>query len=68
MTEVGGDGAVYIDPDNPEEAARTILENLPHVSRMREAGFANVRRFSTQKMLAGYVSAYAEAHSLSEWQ
>lgn len=61
MTEVGGDGAVYIDPENPEKAARTILESLPDGARMREAGFANVRRFSAQKMVAGYVSAYAEA-------
>jgi glycosyltransferase involved in cell wall biosynthesis len=61
MTEVGGDGAVYIDPENPEEAARTILENLPHASRMREAGFANVQRYSADKMVAGYVWSYAEA-------
>lgn len=61
MTEVGGDGAVYIDPENPEQAARTILDNLPHASRMRAAGFANVRRFSVEKMVAGYVRSYAEA-------
>ena len=61
MTEIGGDGAVYIDPESPEETAATILENLPHMSQMRKAGFANVRRFSPEKMVAGYLNAYAAA-------
>jgi glycosyltransferase involved in cell wall biosynthesis len=61
MTEIGGDGAAYIDPENPEEAALTITKNLPLLSQMREAGFANVRKFSPEKMLAGYLKAYATA-------
>lgn len=61
MTEVGGEGAVYFDPENHEQAANMILDNLPHASRMRDAGFANIRRFSVEKMVAGYVRAYAEA-------
>jgi glycosyltransferase involved in cell wall biosynthesis len=61
MTEIGGDGAVYIDPEDPQAAAITIAENLPHVSQMREAGFANVRRFSPEKMVTGYLKAYASA-------
>jgi glycosyltransferase involved in cell wall biosynthesis len=61
MTEVGGDAAVYLDPENPEEAATTILENLSRAARMREAGFANVRRFKRENMVADYVSSYAQA-------
>jgi glycosyltransferase involved in cell wall biosynthesis len=61
MTEVGGDGVVYIDPENPEESAGTILETLPHSARMREAGFVNVRRFSVEKMIEGYLNAYEQA-------
>jgi glycosyltransferase involved in cell wall biosynthesis len=61
MTEIGGDGAVYIDPEDPQQAAAAMLENLPHVSRMREAGFVNAQRFSTEKMVAGYLAAYAAA-------
>jgi len=61
MTEVGGEGAAYIDPEDPAQAAATILDNLPRLSRMREAGFINVRRFSTEKMVAGYVRAYTKA-------
>jgi glycosyltransferase involved in cell wall biosynthesis len=61
MTEVGGDGAVYIDPEDPIEAAKIILENLPHAEGMREAGFANLRRFSTDQMVDGYLNLYASA-------
>jgi glycosyltransferase involved in cell wall biosynthesis len=63
MTEVGGNGAIYIDPENPKDAATKILENLSHASRMREAGFANITRFSAEKMVASYLSAYAKAIS-----
>lgn len=61
MTEVGGDGAVYIDPEQPKQAAATILENLPHAQRMLEAGFVNVVRFSVDRMIAGYLKLYADA-------
>lgn len=61
MTEVGGEGAVYFDPENHSEAGNTIIRNLPRASWMREAGFVNVRRFSAEKMVQGYVNAYAEA-------
>ncbi len=61
MTEVGGDAAVYFDPENPDEAARAILDNLAHASRMREAGLANVKRFSAENMVAGYLRCYQNA-------
>jgi glycosyltransferase involved in cell wall biosynthesis len=63
MTEIGGDAAVYLDPENPAEAAGTILENLPHAARIREAGFVNARRFSAQSMVARYLEAYSDALS-----
>ncbi len=58
MTEVGGDAAIYFDPEKPDEAARAILENLPRAGRLREAGFANVRRFSADRMVEGYLRLY----------
>jgi glycosyltransferase involved in cell wall biosynthesis len=60
MTEIGGNGAVYIDPENPIDAANIILEHFPFASRMREAGFENVKRFSTEKMMAKYIHLYQE--------
>lgn len=61
MTEVGGDAAVYIDPLDPEEAARAIVETLNSagkVANMREAGFLNIKRFSTKEMISKYIRVY----------
>ena len=58
MTEVGGDGAFYIDPENAKGAAATIVENLWNAGLMREAGFSNVRKFSAEEMVFGYINAY----------
>lgn len=58
MTETGGDAAVYIDPNYSEDAARIIAESLPHISRIKKAGFLNVKRFSAEKMLNAYVGIY----------
>jgi len=61
MTEVAGSGAVFVDPEDPKEAANTILQSLPHVRLMRGAGFANIRRFSTERMIEGYLNLYKTA-------
>jgi len=61
MTEVGGNGAVYIDPEDPVEAAKIIVDSLPHAQRMREAGFTNNRRFTSDQMVDGYLNIYASA-------
>ena len=60
MTEVGGDAAVYIDPDRPEEAARIIAEGLRNAANIREKGFTNVKRFSAEKMIENYIKVYEE--------
>ena len=60
MTEVGGSGAVYFDPAQPEQAARIIAGNLDNDETMRNAGFVNVRRFSAAQMIEGYIQAYTE--------
>jgi glycosyltransferase involved in cell wall biosynthesis len=61
MTEVGGDGAIYIDPEEAKATAATIVEHLPNAGLMREAGFANVRKFSAEEMISGYIDAYDKA-------
>jgi glycosyltransferase involved in cell wall biosynthesis len=61
MTEVGSDAAVYIDPVKPQEAARTIVKSLSSsekMAKMREAGFLNVKRFSTKDMVNKYIQIY----------
>lgn len=62
MTEVGGGAAFYIDPYDPEGAARTVAGLLGQTPEgRREAvckGLANAARFSAQRMLEGYLAAY----------
>lgn len=60
MTEVGGEAAIYINPDCPEEAAREIAKNLPNVSKLKQAGLINVQRFTSQRMLESYIELYRE--------
>ena len=58
MTEVGGNAAVYFDPTQTTAAADTILQHLPRVQEMRQAGLENAKRFRTEAMIAGYVALY----------
>jgi glycosyltransferase involved in cell wall biosynthesis len=60
MNEVGGDAAIYIDPEDTVEAARIIaryIESKP--DDLRGLGIDNAARFSNQKMLAQYLNIYA---------
>ncbi|QNI33818.1 glycosyltransferase family 4 protein [Alloacidobacterium dinghuense] len=58
MTEIAGDAALYIDPDDPEQAARTIAEHVSDLSSLRSAGFTNLARFTTNKMVDSYMNYY----------
>lgn len=58
MTELGGDAAVYFDPADPAAAAAIISNALPNREAMRQAGLENVRRFSVDQMIDGYLRAY----------
>ena len=58
LTEVGGEGAVYFDPTDPDGAAQVIAENIVNRESMIEAGFANIPRFAPDIMLARYLEVY----------
>jgi glycosyltransferase involved in cell wall biosynthesis len=64
MTEVGGEGAVYFNPENYEQAANIIRGHLSYASEMRKLGCLNAKRFSTEKMVRAYVKLYSGAISL----
>ena len=64
MTEVGGDGAIYIDPEEAPSAADSIVTALAERERWRVAGFQNAVRFSRAAMVAGYVQCYRAARQL----
>lgn len=63
MTEVGGDAAVYFDPEAPKEAARIIQSQQKNASRLRRLSVKNAERFSTDRMVDGYVHEYEIAVS-----
>ncbi|MGQ0700535.1 MAG: glycosyltransferase family 4 protein [Panacagrimonas sp.] len=58
MTEVGGEAAVYIDPEDEAGAARKIVHELHGRDALVQVGLKNAERFSGPKMLAGYLDAY----------
>jgi len=58
MTEIGGDAATYIDPDNIEEAAATIDGRICARSQPCEKSLKNAERFSASKMISRYLSLH----------
>ncbi len=59
MNEVGGEGAIYIDPERHVDAAAVIIRELRHADRWRAAALSNAQRYSAACMAAGYARAYA---------
>jgi len=71
MTEVAGDGALFIDPADPEAAARTIADYADKLPALRVAGTSNLARFDADIMMNRYISFYLwtieeKSHSGSE--
>jgi glycosyltransferase involved in cell wall biosynthesis len=58
MTEVGGHGAVYIDPIDDCAAAFKIIESLYNLNFIKSKGFDNINRFAKNIMMENYSSAY----------
>lgn len=54
MTEVAGEGALYIDPENETQAAQAIAERIESLGDLREAGFRNLKRFDTRERMQQY--------------
>jgi len=66
MTEVGADGALYIDPARPDSAAAAIIAARPDHARWRERGLARAVHWSTARMIADYAALYARILSHHE--
>lgn len=58
MTQVGGDAAMYVDPDDPVASAAAIAEHLGEVQERIEAGMINAASFSKDALVRGYMEAY----------
>jgi glycosyltransferase involved in cell wall biosynthesis len=64
LTEIGGDAAIPIDPEDPSAAAALIAQRLADpdaLSDVRQHGRRNAARFSAKAMAAGYLEAYRRA-------
>src|SRR5579885_483883 len=66
MTEIAGNGALFIDPDSPDLAARSIAEHTADLPLLREAGFQNLRRFGREKMINSYLEFYKKVLNRAE--
>jgi glycosyltransferase involved in cell wall biosynthesis len=58
LPEVGGNGAVYFDPDNPQSAATTILDAWSARPALIQRGEANVAVRTTNQMAETYAQVY----------
>jgi glycosyltransferase involved in cell wall biosynthesis len=63
MTEIGGAGAVYIDPSNPKGAAEKIMENYASFADLRKRGYDNAKNYTTEAMVADYAQIYRDLRS-----
>lgn len=63
LTEIGGDGALFIDPANHVEAAQTIFASLDQLEELRALGFANARRFDVAAAISAYETFLADVRN-----
>jgi len=58
MNEIGGLGACYVDPHDPEAMACTIEQSEGRFEEMRTLGLLNASNYSAEKMVKNYLAAY----------
>ena len=61
MNEIGGNCAVYIEPQNAPQAAEHIARALISTEGGGEAAIRNAGRFTSKQMIDGYVTVYQDA-------
>jgi glycosyltransferase involved in cell wall biosynthesis len=64
MTEVGGNAAINIEPENPKASAEVIVESLSKENDLKKLGIENAKRFSTEEMIQSYLDGYQIAVNL----
>ena len=63
MNEIGGPGAVYVDPRDPDAMAAAIEHAAPRLAEMRRLGLENATHYSAEQMAANYVASYRRANA-----
>jgi glycosyltransferase involved in cell wall biosynthesis len=66
MTEVGGDAAIYIEPEIPAQAAEIIYNQLHAEKDLTTKSIENAKRFSMKAMIAAYTAGYNQACSIED--
>ncbi|MGP1386739.1 MAG: glycosyltransferase family 4 protein [Thainema sp.] len=66
MTEVGGEAAIYIDPEDIRASAAQIVADLPDLPHRVHDSLANAHRFQPETMIAAYVEQYEQV--IAEWE
>jgi glycosyltransferase involved in cell wall biosynthesis len=65
LAEVAGEAAIFVPPDDPAQAAAALAALLSCGTQSRQAviekGLTNTKRFSSEQMIKGYLSAYQQA-------
>ncbi len=60
MTEIAGNAAIFIDPEDAAGAAAAIASRMGDLDALREAGLANVRAYSPENMADRWYEIYRE--------
>ena len=59
MTEVGGNAAVYVNPESPAQAARQIAEAWPRRTELIARGLDRSSEWNASRMIDRYLETYA---------
>ena len=60
MTEVGGDGAVYFDPEDETGAAMIINGSIKNKSQLIQRVFQNAANYTAEDKISGYIAEYQQ--------
>ncbi|HEX5434302.1 MAG TPA: glycosyltransferase family 1 protein [Candidatus Angelobacter sp.] len=63
MTEVAGNAAIFINPEDAVGAAATLASRMGDLNTLREAGLVNVRAYSPENMVDRWCEIYRELAS-----
>lgn len=65
LFEIGGEAAIYADPNRPEEFAECFLKLLQKENRIKQVflGFENCKRYSNEKLTRDFIRLYQKKHT-----
>ena len=63
MMDIAGNAAIFINPEDPAGAADAIASRMGDLDALREAGLANVRAYSPERMVDRWCEIYRELAS-----